>query len=248
MNVYICEGCNLFYNSALRKPTILSCGHVICNQCINIQISKEGSFKSCPISDSCSIDENFKMFPVIPLMNNLEKLNTININCDTHPDKLVKIYCKTTHQLLCRICSTACPCINQKNSEHQNILRKDVEDYIQHKYPILQNLLERIQVIIKSLSSYQNKDKMLKASEFLDLVTQINKFQSSDQPLEELSLFHNELQTKMSTFENLENIQINMPMQPNEKSVAELCKIISEKDKPKNFRGLVDYQIVTFNE
>ncbi|CDW81058.1 tldc domain-containing protein [Stylonychia lemnae] len=185
------------------------------------------------------------MCSVIPLMNNLEKLNTINIICDKHPQKLVKTYCQTTHQLLCSICSNACLCINQKNSDHQNVLRKDMEDYIQLKIPMLKNLLERIQVIIQSLTQYQNKDKMFKASDFLDLITQINKFQNPEQSVNDLSLFHNELQSRMSTLENLENIQILQPIQQNDKYAADLLQMLSEPDKPKYYRRLVDFHIET---
>ncbi|CDW88984.1 tldc domain-containing protein [Stylonychia lemnae] len=217
---------------------MLSCGHIYCNQCIQHQSQKETI--TCPLDDSCQQLEGFKLIPVKGLMAYLDKMSTVNINCDTHPHKMVKKYCKQQQKMLCNICQTDCNCCNEK-TEHQNILRKDLEDYIEHKIPSLKSLLEKIQVLIHSLQQYQNKDKMFGASEFVDMMTQINKYLG--QSLEEKSLFHFENQQnyyKNSKLENLEFIQIL-----NKPKIPDLTQLILEKDKVKHFRGLVDYHLET---
>ncbi|CDW75453.1 tldc domain-containing protein [Stylonychia lemnae] len=99
---------------------ILSCGHTICNQCIEFQISNEGTFKRCLQDDSCMLDEDSKITPVKDLINNLDKISNVNITCDKHPQKLIKTYCKKTNQLLCSTCLLTCPC-NNANPEKSKV-------------------------------------------------------------------------------------------------------------------------------
>ncbi|CDW72516.1 tldc domain-containing protein [Stylonychia lemnae] len=245
MDAYIkCGGCSHFYNLSQRRPMILSCGDTVCNQCIQFQISTQGSLKKCPVDDTCQSVEGSQIIPVKQLMNNLDKLNTININCDTHSEKMVKRYCQTTHKLLCSTCQTNCLCLDHKSADHQHFKRKDLEKLIQQKIPKLQNLIERIEVIIHRLQQYLNKDMMFKASEFLGLIDQINQLLDPDQLQEDLGLFNINQKSHESKIENLQNIQI-LKMQ-NEQSIKysyeDILQLI-EKDMPQHFRGLVDIHL-----
>ncbi|CDW89882.1 tldc domain-containing protein [Stylonychia lemnae] len=167
---------------------IISCGHIICNQCIQNQFQNNKTLVTCHQGDSCNQVEDFKLTPVKELMYYLDKIPTLNITCDTHPHKMVKIYCKKTNKIVCKKCQTDCNNGHHEEIDHQNILRKDLENYIEQKIPSLKILLEKIQVLIQNLQQYQSKDKMFGASEFLDMITQINKYLDPDQSLEGKSL------------------------------------------------------------
>ncbi|CDW83367.1 tldc domain-containing protein [Stylonychia lemnae] len=229
---------------------VLSCGHTICNQCKEFQFQNGGSYKNCPIDDSCQLQANFKMLPNKVLINNLDKVNFVNITCDTHPDKMVKKYCKTSKQLLCNICATTSQCTNHQNADHLNVLRKELEDHIHLKIPLLKNLIERIQLLIRSLQQYQSKDKMFKAGEFFDLMNKINEYLGSNQRKQGKSLFNiGEWQLNDLRTENLENLQILIQKQKLEeqknKQEVEIQKQEVVQDNPNNliFRRMVDYHL-----
>ncbi|CDW80679.1 UNKNOWN [Stylonychia lemnae] len=117
-----------------------------------------------------------------------------------------------------------------------------MEDYIQLQIPFLKSQLQKISVIIQSLTQYKNKDKLFKASEFLELITQIKNFQNPEDSMEDLSLFQNQQQQINLTLENLVNIGILQPKQQNFKNIALTLSKLAELDKQKYilFRGLVD--------
>ncbi|CDW72897.1 UNKNOWN [Stylonychia lemnae] len=254
MNIYVCKGCDRPYNLQKRKPMNLSCGYTICNHCIEQQTSNEGILKTCPSGDSCQLKDHSLIVPAKNLIQNLDQLNIISIICDKHPQKMIKTYCKTTHQFLCNDCSNSSTCNNHCKIEHQNVNRKDMEDFIQLKTPILQNHIERIQELLQSLTEYQNNDKMFKSTELLNLISQINEYQNKIKSKKDLSfLFDIRHQVDQSiqkdneehnnlSFQDIKQLQICKPKQQTEQE-DELLQIITERDKPKYFRRLVDFHL-----
>ncbi|CDW81360.1 tldc domain-containing protein [Stylonychia lemnae] len=163
-------------------------------------------------------------------LDNLDKLNTINIICDNHPEKMIKTYCKTNKQLLCKICSANCSCSNQGEMNHQSIFRKTLEDYIQLIIPSLQNELEMIQVLLKNLQQYQ--DKIFGATQFIKMMTQMRKYLSSEQSLEMNKLFNfenNQIQFQHSELQKHETIQIlNSKQNQEDIKIIELEKQVAD--------------------
>ncbi|CDW77313.1 tldc domain-containing protein [Stylonychia lemnae] len=136
---YICKGCNLLYKQSTRIPMMLSCGHIVCNRCIQNQLQNGKTQLTCHLGDSCQQQEGFKLIPVQELIDNLDKIDLVNIYCDTHHDRFIDKYCKTKNQMFCNICSTDCYYVNHEKLEHENILGKHLENYIQDKIPTLKN-------------------------------------------------------------------------------------------------------------
>ncbi|CDW89683.1 UNKNOWN [Stylonychia lemnae] len=137
------------------------------------------------------------------MIDNLDKRNTLNINCDVHPEKMVKKYCKVSKKMLCNICSTNC-----------------------------------------DISTKHYQDKLLGANEFLDLIIQINKYLGPEKCQEDQILFNLESQQNSQKFENLQFIQsLNLNQNTDDKKEQEIHQLMSEKDKIKCFRGLVDYHL-----
>lgn len=109
MSIFTCGLCTKDYNELNKRPLVLPCGHVYCEECI-IQMKVIDSTKGvkCP-SDSIIHKIEIQKIPICAqILINLPKQSKKGdfIHCARHQTKKIKFYCRTHNVFPCSICIT----------------------------------------------------------------------------------------------------------------------------------------------
>ncbi|CDW80390.1 tldc domain-containing protein [Stylonychia lemnae] len=177
MKIFICEACNLLFNQANRKPMYLSCGDVICQECLHFklkQLSNNEQYFLCPGDEQHQIQKDSNFIKNLHLLKHMSSSDFLNMQCDMHQDKLVEKYCRYTQKLMCNECILSCNHSLQSEG-HLKVTRKGIENYAQSVIPKLQDLLERIQSLIMNFINFKNKDKLFLGSDIVKMANQVKE-------------------------------------------------------------------------
>ncbi|CDW73093.1 tldc domain-containing protein [Stylonychia lemnae] len=216
-----CFCCKRFYNLNERKPILLPCSDVFCQQCYNIQKDQvQNQQIQCPFDAGhlCPIDQPI-MQPLF-LIRNLENYRFYLIKCDEHPGEESDFYCRHQNKFLCHKCLLQDP--------HQHLVA-DPSTHFDFDQKFLNESFQQMYSAIDDQIKQNLRDKNAYVQNYVFNFSQYFSFNSYFRP----------------TFRQI-NYHIQEQKAKNAKLEADTINKIPEQDIEKylQFRRLVDLQIL----